>query len=301
MRVFVTGASGWIGSALVPELLAAGHHVLGLARSQASAAALEKAGAEPVTGSLADLDLLAETARASDAVVHLAFRHDIAFTGDFAGAATSDRAAVDTFGAALAGTDKPFTIASGLLGIAPGQVAAETTWPADGDAPGSLRAATARATVALADKGVRSSVVRLAPTVHGEGDGGFVPGLIGVAREKGVAGYIGDGSQRWPAVHRLDAAHLFLLALEHAPAGAVLHAAAEEGVSQRDIAGVIGEQLRLPVTSVTPADAPAHFGWLAGNTALDSPSSATRTKALLDWHPTGPGLLADMAAHYFTA
>ncbi|NEA40523.1 SDR family oxidoreductase [Streptomyces sp. SID11385] len=301
MRVFVTGASGWIGSALVPELLAAGHHVLGLARSQASAEALEKAGAEPVLGSLADLGLLGETARASDAVAHLAFRHDIAFTGDFAGAATSDRAAVDAFGEALAGTDKPFTIASGLLGVAPGRVATESTWPDGGENPGSVRAATARATVALADKGIRSSVVRLAPTVHGEGDGGFVPGLIAIAREQGVAGYIGDGSQRWPAVHRLDAARLFLLALEKAPAGAVLHAAAEEGVSQRDIAGVIGEHLRLPVTSIAPADAPAHFGWLAGNTALDSPSSAARTKSLLDWHPTGPGLLADMAAHYFTA
>ncbi|MYR30013.1 MULTISPECIES: SDR family oxidoreductase [unclassified Streptomyces] len=302
MRVFVTGASGWIGSALVPELLAAGHHVLGLARSEASATALEKAGAEPVHGSLADLDLLQETARASDAVAHLAFRHDIAFTGDFLGAARSDRTAVDAFGEVLAGTDKPFTIASGLLGLAPGQVATETTWPVgDDDNPGSARAATARATVDLADKGVRSSVVRLAPTVHGEGDGGFVPALVGIAREKGVSGYIGDGTQRWPAVHRLDAARLFLLALENAPAGAVLHAAAEEGISQRDIATVIGENLNLPVTSVAPADAPAHFGWLAGTTALDSPASATRTKALLDWNPTGPGLLADMAAHYFTA
>ncbi|WP_431031784.1 SDR family oxidoreductase [Streptomyces sp. P6-2-1] len=301
MRVFVTGASGWIGSALVPELLAAGHHVLGLARSQASAAALEKAGAEPVHGSLADLGLLQETARASDAVAHLAFRHDIAFTGDFAGAAHSDRAAVDAFGEALAGTDKPFTIASGLLGLAPGQVATETTWPADEDSPGSQRAATARATVALADKGVRSSVVRLAPTVHGEGDLGFVPALIGFARDKGFAGYPGDGTQRWPAVHRVDAAHLFRLALENAPAGAVLHAAAEEGIPQRDIATVIGEHLDLPVTSVAPADAPAHFGWLAGSTALDAPSSATRTKTLLGWNPTGPGLLADMAAHYFTA
>ncbi|MET8558789.1 SDR family oxidoreductase [Streptomyces sp. NPDC004959] len=303
MRVFVTGASGWIGSALVPELLAAGHQVLGLARSEASAAALEKAGAEPVHGSLTDLDLLAETARSSDAVAHLAFRHDIAFAGgDFAGAAQSDRAAVDAFGEALAGTDKPFTIASGLIGLAPGEVATEATWPVgDGDDPGSQRAATARATVALAEKGVRSSVVRLAPTVHGDGDAGFVPTLVGIARDKGVAGYIGDGTQRWPAVHRLDAARLFLLALENSPAGTVLHATAEEGVSQRDIATVIGENLHLPVTSVAPADAPAHFGWLAGLAALDSPSSAIRTKALLDWNPTQPGLLADMAAHYFTA
>ncbi len=305
MRVFITGASGWIGSAIVPELIGAGHQVVGLARSDASAAALAAAGAEVQRGALDDLDSLHSAAAASDGVIHLAFKHDIAFSGDFQGAADADRRAVETLGEALAGSDRPFVIASGTLGVAPGRVATER----DGQSPGPAMAAlggpatrlgTAQVTLSLASRGVRSSVMRLPPTVHGDGDNGFVAALIGIARDKGVSGYIGDGSSRWPAVHRLDAAHLFRLALEKAPAGSTLHAVADEGVPVRDIAEVIGRHLDLPVVSISPEDAGAHFGFLAGFLGVDSPSSSALTRALLDWQPTHPGLIDDLdQGHYF--
>ncbi|WP_030176961.1 SDR family oxidoreductase [Streptomyces sp. NRRL S-813] len=300
MRIFVTGASGWIGSALVPELIDAGHQVTGLARSEASAAALTAAGAEVVRGTIDDLDVLGDAAAASDGVVHLAFKHDIAFGGDFAGAADADRRAVDTLGDALAGTDRPFVLASGLAGLKPGQVATERdTATADGS-PVSIRATTAAAVIALASRGVRSSVVRLSPTCHGEGDNGFMSTLVAVARAKGVSGYVGDGANRWPAVHRLDAARLFRLAVEKAPAGSVLHGAAEEGVALRDVAEVIGRQLGVPVTSVAPEAAGEHFAWLGGFLGVDCPASSTLTRELLDWRPTHPGLLDDLdKGHYF--
>ena len=234
MRVFVTGASGWIGSAVVPELLAHGHSVVGLARSDASAAALEQAGAEVVRGGIDDLDVLRDAAAASDGVIHLAFKHDIAFSGDYAGAATADSAAIETLGSALEGTGKPFFIASGVLGLtAPGQVATETDGhDIDPSAVGpAARALNAELALSFAERGVRSGTVRLAPTVHGEGDEGFMASIVGVAKEKGVSAYVGDGSNRWPAVHRSDAARLYRLALEQAPAGSTLHAVAEEGVS----------------------------------------------------------------------
>ena len=306
MRVFVTGASGWIGSAVVPELIGAGHQVTGLARSDASAAALIAAGAQVQRGSLDDLDSLRSAAAASDGVIHLAFKHDIAFSGDFQGAADADRRAIETFGEALADSGRPFLIASGTLGLAPGRVGTER----DGLAPdpaskapiggAHTRMANAQLTLSLADRGVRSSVVRLPPTVHGDGDNGFMATIVRVARDKSVSGYIGDGANRWPAVHRLDAAHLFRLALEKAPAGSALHAIADEGVPIRDIAEVIGRHLDLPVVAISPEDAGEHFAWLASFLAIDSPASSTLTRELLGWQPTQPGLIDDLdKGHYF--
>jgi nucleoside-diphosphate-sugar epimerase len=304
MRVFVTGASGWIGSAVVPELIGAGPQVTGLARSEASAAALAAAGAQVQRGTLDDLDVLRNAAADSDGVIHLAFKHDIAFTGDFQGAADADRQAAETFGEALAGSDRPLVIASGTLGVAPGRLATER----DGHDPAlahlgsgpQTRHGTAELTLALADRGVRSVVLRLPPTVHGDGDNGFMAAIVGIAREKGVSGYIGDGSNRWPAVHRLDAAHLFRLAAEQVPAGSTLHAVADEGVPIRDVAEVIGRHLSLPVVSVAPENAPEHFTWLAGFLGLDSPASSALTRELTGWQPTHPGLIEDLEkGHYF--
>jgi nucleoside-diphosphate-sugar epimerase len=306
MRVFVTGAAGWIGSAVVPELIGAGHQVTGLARSDASAAALIAAGAQVRRGTLDDLDVLRGEATASDGVIHLAFKHDIAFTGDFQGAADADRQAVELFGEVLAGSGRPLVIASGTLGVAPGQLATER----DGHAPAlahlsggpQTRQGTAEVTLALADRGVRASVLRLPPTVHGDGDHGFMATIVGIARAKGVSGYIGDGANRWPAVHRLDAAHLFRLAVENAPAGSTLHAVADEGVPIRAIAEVIGRHLDLPVVSIAPDDAAGHFTWLASFLALDSPASAALTRELTGWQPTQPGLIEDLEkGHYFSA
>ena len=305
MRVFVTGASGWIGSAVVPDLIDAGHQVTGLARSDASAAALTAAGAEVERGTIDDLDVLRAGAAASDGVIHLAFRHDIAFSGGFEEAAASDRRAVETFGDALADSGKPLVIASGTLMVAPGGVATEQDGHGDAalaslpEGP-RVRAATAELTLSLASRGVRSSVVRLPPTNHGDGDNGFMAAIVGIARATGVSGYIGDGANRWPAVHRLDSAHLFRLALEKAPAGSTLHAVADEGVPIRDIAEVIGRHLNVPVVSVSPEDAAGHFTWLSGFLGLDSPASSTLTRELLDWHPTQSGLIADLdKGHYF--
>ncbi len=306
MRVFVTGASGWIGSAVVPELIGAGHQVTGLARSDASAAALTAAGVEVHRGTLDDLDSLRNAAAASDGVIHLAFKHDIAFSGDFEGAADADRRAVETFGEALAGSDQPFVIASGTLGLASGRVATEQDGHGSDPAVAAwgsgprTRLATAELVLSFASRGVRSSVVRLPPTNHGDGDNGFMAALVGIARDKGVSGYIGDGTNRWPAVHRLDSAHLFRLALEKAPAGSTLHAVADEGVPIRDIAEVIGRHLDLPVVSIAPEDAAGHFSWLAGFLAADSPASSTLTRELMGWHPTQPGLIDDLdKGHYF--
>ena len=303
MRVFVTGASGWIGSAVVPELIGAGHQVVGLARSDSSAAALTAAGAEVVRTTLDDLDGLRRAAAASDGVIHLAFKHELAFSGDFQGAAEADRRAIETFGEALAGSDRPFVIASGVLGLAPGRVGTERDGhDLDPAATGGVspRMANAELTLALASRGVRSSVVRLSPTVHGDGDTGFVATLVAIARERGVSGFIDDGSARWPAVHRFDAAPLFRLALEQAPAGSTLHGVADEGVPIRDIAGVIGRHLDLPVVSIPADAAAAHFTWLAPMLAIDSGASSALTRELLGWQPTHPGLIDDLdEGHYF--
>jgi nucleoside-diphosphate-sugar epimerase len=300
MRVFVTGASGWIGSAVVPELIRSGHQVVGLARSDASADALTAAGAEVLRGTIDDLDSLRDGAAGSDGVIHLAFKHDIAFAGGFTGAAEADRRAIETIGEALQGSDRPLVIASGTLGLTPGRVAIE----ADGRDPDAIppaliggahaRLANAHLTLGLASRGVRSSVLRLPPTVHGNGDHGFVATLVTIARDKGVSGYLGDGSNRWPAVHRTDAASLFRLAVESAPAASTLHAVGDEGVPIGEVAEVIGRQLGVPVHAIAPADAGAHFTWMANFIGVDSPASSALTREMLGWRPTGIGLLADL-------
>jgi nucleoside-diphosphate-sugar epimerase len=308
MRVFVTGASGWIGSAVVAELQGAGHEVVALARSEGSATALSAAGVVVQRGDLDDLEVLRSTAAAADGVIHLAFRHDLAFTGDFQGAADSDRRAVEALGEALEGTRRPLIIASGTLFLAPGRVATELDGHGDsvdiaaiGRGP-HTRWETSELVVAMAERGIRSSVVRLPPTNHGDGDNGFIATLVNIAREKGVSGYIGDGSNRWPAVHRLDSARLFRLAVEDAPAGSTLHGVAEEGVAVRAIAEVIGRHLDVPVVSVSTEDAPTHFTWMAHFLGVDNPASSEITRKLLNWTPTHQGLIADLdEGHYFHA
>ncbi|MEU5299380.1 SDR family oxidoreductase [Streptomyces noursei] len=298
MRVFVTGASGFIGSAVVPELIDAGHQVLGLARSDASAERLTAAGAQVHRGTLEDLDSLRAGAAASDGVIHLAFIHDFS---RYEHAARTDLRAIETLGAALEGSDRPLVVASGTLGIAEGRVATERDVPV-ADSIGALRAPSAQAALALTARGVRSSVLRLAPSVHGEGDHGFVKTLIDIARDRGVSGYVGDGSNRWCAVHRSDAARLFRLALEGAPAGSVLHGVAEQAVPVRTIAEAIGRQLGLPVAPVSPEDAERHFGWLGTFFGADAPTSSALTRELLGWQPTHHGLIDDLEqGHYFRA
>lgn len=297
MRVFVTGATGHIGSVVVRELLAAGHQVTGLARSDASADALVAAGADVQRGTLDDLDILSAAASSADGVIHLAFVHDFS---DYGGAVTTDLQAVETIGAALAGSGKPFVNTSGTMMLAfsaTGQLGREDD-VADSSAP---RVASENATVALAQHQVRSSVVRLAPTVHGSTDfHGFVPRFIENARATGQSVYVGDGANRWPAVHTVDAARLYRLALESAPAGSRLHGAAEEGVPFRDIATVIGEQLGVPAVGVTAEEAVEQLGFIGTIAALDNPTSSAQTRELLDWRPDQQTLIADLkAGHYF--
>jgi nucleoside-diphosphate-sugar epimerase len=304
MKLFVTGASGWIGSAVVPELLGAGHEVVGLARSEASAKRLEAAGALVHRGDLDDPDGLAKAAADSDGVIHLAFQHEVAFGGNFAAAATADRTAVESMGAALADSDRPFVLASGLLGLTAGRVATEDDGLVPNAAlranPAGRRAATALFTLSLRGTGVRSSVLRLPPTVHGDGDHGFMATFVDIARQRGVAGYVGEGTNRWPAVHRSDAARLARLAVEAAPAGSVLHAVGDEGVPFRQIAEAMGRALELPAESVAPADAVEHFAHLGHFVALDSPATAAVTRELLGWEPTGPSLIEDLEQdHYY--
>ncbi|OBF25273.1 SDR family oxidoreductase [Mycobacterium sp. ACS4331] len=302
MRIFVTGASGHIGSLVVHELLTHGHQVTGLARSDASAAALTAAGAAVVRGTLDDLDVLASAAAEADGVAHLAFKHDF---GDYAAAAEADLRAVEAMGAALAGSGRPFVTTSGTavlaLGGAAGAGSAEPSTedtPVDPSAP---RAASENATLALAQRDVRASIIRLAPTVHGPTDfHGFIPTLIAHARKTGAAIHVGDGANRWPAVDNRDAARLFRLAVESAPAGTRLHGAAEEGVPFRAIAQAIGERLDVPVISVSAEEAIDQLAFIGVVAALDNPTSSATTQRLLGWQPEHPSLLEDLAAaHYF--
>jgi nucleoside-diphosphate-sugar epimerase len=292
MLVFITGASGWIGSATVDELLSEGHVVVGLARSDASAAALAAKGARVVKGDLDDLETIRAGAGDADAVIHLANKHDFTNPAVSNGA---ERAAIETIGGVLEGSGRPFLFASGVAGLAPGRPATEAdASPFSG--PDSPRGGGENLGLSYVERGVRSVSLRFAPTVHGAGDHGFIPRLIEIAREQGASGYLGDGANRWPAVHRSDAARLVRLGLDTAPAGSRLHAVGEEGVPTRAIAEAIGRGLDVPVVCVPKQDAQAHFGWIGAFFGLDVPASSERTQQLLGWTPTGPTLLEDLAA-----
>lgn len=293
MRVFVTGATGFVRSAVVQELLSAGHEVVGLARSDEGTEALAAAGAKSHHGSVEDLDSLRRGVETADGVIHLAFIHDFS---RFVENCETDRRAIAAMGEVLAGSDRPLLITSGTGLVKPGRLALESDrYDPDHFHP---RIASEQAAEAVAENGVKVMIARL-PQVHGEGDHGFTPILIGLAHDKGRAAYIGDGQARWAAVHRFDAARLYRLALEKGTAGARYHAVAEEGITLRALQEVIGRHLGVPVVSVSPDEARDYFGWFAHFASLDMPASSEWTRRTLGWEPTGPELFADMEAHYF--
>lgn len=297
MHVFVTGASGWIGSAVVDELLAAGHDVTGLARSDASAAALAAKGARVRRGDLDDSASIRAGAEDAEAVIHLANKHDFA---NPAASNAAERAAVQTIGDVLAGSGRPLLLASGLAALSQGRPATEAD-PSPFHGPDSPRGGSENLALEFVDRGVRSVSLRFAPTVHGAGDHGFIAILAAIAREKGVSGYPGDGANRWAAVHRTDAARMVRLGLEKAPAGSRLHAVAEEGVPTRDIADAIGRAFDLPVKSIAVDDVQDHFGWMATFFAMEMSASSAVTRELLGWAPTGPALVEDLDAGGYSA
>ena len=292
MRVFVTGASGWIGSATVDELLSAGHSVLGLARSDASAAALEERGATVLRGDLDDLDALRKGATDVEGVVHLANKHDWV---NPAASNAAERGAVEAIAETLVDTERPFVLASGVAGLAKGRPSTEED-PSPFHGPDAPRGGSENLALEYVGRGVRAVSARFAPTVHGLHDHGFIAYIVGVAGEKGVSAYVGDGAHRWAAVHRPDAARLVRIGLEQAPAGTRLHAVAEEGVPTKAIAEAIGRGLGLPVTSVAPEDAIEHFGFIGAFFGMDMSASSARTRARFGWEPTGPTLIEDIEA-----
>ena len=295
MRVFVTGATGFIGSATVRELIEAGHQVHGLARSDAAAASLASVGADVRRGSLDDPASLRSGAAATGGVFHTALVHDFS---DFARACETDQRAIETLGAVLAGSDRPLVVAAGTPALLPGHLVTEGD-TADLNSAARLPRRSEETALSFSSRGVRASVVRLPRSVHGEGDHGFVPTPISIARANGVSANPGFGSNRWPAVHRLFAAHLFRLGLESAPTGSRLHAVGDEGVPVREIAGVIGSRLGVPVVSLPVEEAGSHFGFLGPIFSLDCPASSMLTQQRLGWRPVQPGLLADLDHDYY--